>query len=148
MIIKIKDAIPELIKPTHKYKIHIKSMHSDADAYTTQTKLVETREDVKKYIKFLSTVWTMKGDEYDDGEVRKAIREAAEELGIEGHGEDVWMDLVDLDQTNDQNYAYVDEIWVTYFNSHGIEFNCDVVLKGKNKDHNRINKYIYTGKRF
>jgi len=146
MKLKIKEAIEAIINPTSIWKIHVKSMHGDADAYTEQSKLVETTRDVKNYIKFLTTVWIMAGDEYNNNEVRKAVALAATELDLDGHGEDLWMDMVKFDQTNDENYACVDEIWVTYFDYHGIEFKVDIVLE--DGEHNKINKYKYTGNRF
>lgn len=142
----IKDPIPAIDNPTNIYRIHIKSMHGDADAYTEQQEQVVEVEEVINYIKFLSTVWTMTGDEYNDNEVRKAVREAAVELNYKAHGEDLFMDLVEMDQTRTEGYAAVDEIWITYFNLDGIEFKVDIDLGGK--VYPSINKYRYTGNRF
>jgi len=141
MKIIVKKPIPTKELPTDTYQIHIKSMHGDADAYTEQTRLLSTIDDVIQYIKFLSTVWTMTGDEYNDSEVRKAVKESAEELDIPGHGEDMWMDLVDFDQTRNSSYAAVDEIWVTYFNSRGVEFTVEIELG--DKVHDKICDYKY-----
>jgi len=141
----LRDEVQKKENPKAKYQIHVKSMHGDGDAYTEQTKLLDTSEEVIQYIKFLTTVWTMAGDEYNDNEVRKAIKEAAEELKIPGHGEDMWMDLVDFDQTRNDSYAAVDEIWVTYFSNNRIEFQVDIDI---GEVYEKIGEYKYTGKRF
>lgn len=112
--------------PTNCYRLTITSMSGDADAYNTNHFDDLDEKEILDYINIIITSWQIGDDKYDEYKLIAAIESKGEELGYE-YPMDVFGDLVGYDVTCEGEYASLDEIKVTYFNEHGIEFKVDVV---------------------
>lgn len=117
--------------PINIFQVHIKSMHGDGDHYSESKIDVDNVNDVIKYLILFAARWTMIGDQYNNSEVLKAAEEKAIELKLDSNGHDLWLTYVGSDITNEQICAAPDELWVTYFNNTGIEFEYQVNFNGK-----------------
>lgn len=119
--------------PIDKFKLNVRFMHGDADAYTDESKVFAF--DRKSHLENFCVVLTVIiGYCENNGRPprRAKLSELCETLAASFSVEEtedlldsVW-DMIPADITNEGSCAMIDEFTVTYFNNDGVEFKVDV----------------------
>ncbi len=125
------------------WRLHVKSMHGDADAYTTTKQDYLETPDVDKYeygtTELSHILYVLKGifglsanQQRKHGDVDRLIAEAYEKYPTVERNDDLLCDVLPSDQfSNGSYYARIEELWITYFDENGIEH--DVILPDEKK---------------
>ncbi len=129
----LKKIVPETPRPRNKYKLVIKYMHGDADAYTKKDWLFDDRnpkdmETLSKMIDVLRANFALDWNTRCGWEPEIYIQdEAVREQLCD-------MDMFPGDATCDgHRCAMFDTVTITYFNDDGTEFEVDVFTDSSKK---------------
>jgi hypothetical protein len=136
-----KAPIPLEPPPICIYRLHIKSMSGDADAYNTE--ILDFKFDleqpfvptdliihIKLFMAFFELEWNQGCDE---DLVAEGIILRGRELDIL-YPIDTYCELVGNDVTCEGIWAKADEMWVTFFDHDGVEHNVEIWIDEKKHD--------------
>jgi hypothetical protein len=119
--VQIGQPVPIKNKPKLMYELVVKSMHGDADLYTTQTSMCESEDELVSMLKVLAASFTA-GD--DNGEIIEAI--TAVDFAY-GDVCDFYGDIVGYDKTYDSgDYATLEKVEVFWYDASGVKHDCKI----------------------
>jgi hypothetical protein len=130
VIMEIGDLIVPKKNPVDTYRLHVRSMSGDADAYNTHTIDFDTALEVVKHVQLFDGFFELSWNEAcDEDIVIEAIEKRGKELDFE-FALDFYQDMVGNDITN-HNMASPSELWATWFDENAREHK--MTINGKNK---------------
>ena len=110
---------------TNVYELVVKSMHGDADAYTTKRNISKSVDKLIKKLAVFDAVFNLGwNNACDNNEVLAAIKSVD---FIEGEDvTDFYSDMVGYDMVYNGDYASPDSLNVCYYNNEGIIHDCEI----------------------
>lgn len=124
---------PEVEKkktPKLKWRLHVRAMSGDADHYEHKTSTFNSVAELEKYFSLVDAFCRLSWNAgCDDKAVRYAVKVAAKLVNL--NSDEAWdwyTDFIGYDVTSDGHLASPDNVWVTYFDEHGLEH--DVTING------------------
>lgn len=123
-------------KTTNMWVMNFENMSGDGDHYEQNIHMFkdpltqEIRNSMLNIITLYSIEWGMGEDRYTEDLVIKEVKHVGEKLGIT-NPLDLYLDIVGQDVTCEDHMASPQEVWITYFNEYGDEYQTEITNSKK-----------------